>query len=379
MVRLKNADIKQILLDFGVINDKVTESISNLKIYHPKGFKLYEFEYAKKTWAIIFDDLAEDDPDKVIDKLTWKKQAELIKNPKVKEGYGYPFEQKTCYLISKKPLKKRLDQQVSERYVELTRSRIQNLIKDGRVKINGEIVKLPGVLIANNANIELDYQTDIKKVPIEIEILYEDDDIIAVNKPSGLLSHAIEGKDFEFTISDFIKKRVKSESSDLRFGIAHRLDRDTSGVLLCGKNELAVEKLKAQFKNRTIEKTYYAVTKGKIKMPEAIVDLPIARSIKHPSRFQVDPNGRKSQTHYRVIESNNLYNLVMLMPSTGRTHQLRVHLAYLNSPILGDRLYEGAKADRLMLHASEIKFTNLSGQRILVQAELPEIFYQWKK
>lgn len=379
MVRLKNSDIKQILLDFEVTDDKVSDSINNLKVSHPKGFKLYEFDFAKKSWAIIFDDLAEDDPGKVIDKLTWENQAEIIKNPKVKEGFGYPFEQKTCYLIHKKPLKKRLDQQVSGRNPGLTRSRVQNLIKEGRVKVNGEVVKLPGVLVSNSVDIELDYQTDVVKVPVEIEILYEDSEIMAVNKPSGILTHAIDGKDFEFTISDFVKQRVKSESSDLRFGIAHRLDRDTSGVLLCGKNEIAVDNLKKQFKARTIDKTYYAVTRGKIKIPEAIVDLPIARSIKHPSRFQVDPNGRKSKTHYKVIESNKLYNLVKLMPSTGRTHQLRVHLAYLNSPILGDRLYAGSKADRLMLHASEIRFTNLSGQKVIVQAELPEVFFKWTK
>jgi 23S rRNA pseudouridine1911/1915/1917 synthase len=156
--------------------------------------------------------------------------------------------------------------------------------------------------------------------------------------------------------------------------LVHRLDRDTSGVVILAKSPEVQEFLKKQFQNRTTHKTYYAVVSGRPKLDEVKIDLPIARDLKHPTMFRVDPNGKQSETYYKVLKSNDMYSLVELRPTTGRTHQLRVHLKYLGHPILGDPLYGEEKADRLYLHANKLEITLPGDKRVTFEAKLPKEF-----
>ena len=172
--------------------------------------------------------------------------------------------------------------------------------------------------------------------------------------------------------------------------LVHRLDRDTSGVVILGKNESTQTMLRKQFQDRKAHKTYYAIVEGRPKLDEAMIDLPMARNIKHPTTFVVDANGKPAQTYYKVIKAAEAKNpetgqveiltLLELRPTTGRTHQLRVHLNYLGTPILGDRVYGNSPANtklRLFLHASELEITipgQPANQRVTFKAPLPREF-----
>jgi len=156
----------------------------------------------------------------------------------------------------------------------------------------------------------------------------------------------------------------------------HRLDRATSGVMVCAKNQVTLSFLQKQFSDRKVKKTYMAVVKGHMKPAEAIIDMPIERNPKAPSTFRVGPNGKASQTKYTVVESRGDYDVVRLEPMTGRTHQLRVHLTHQKHPIVGDTFYNGEPADRLFLHAFSLEITLPGGEQKTFQAPLPKVFNQ---
>lgn len=260
--------------------------------------------------------------------------------------------------------RKRLDHILVEKYPEYNRSSLQNFIKSGFVTVNGENVQKPNAKIDEASEITLNLPTEQKKLP-KIPIIYEDDYVLVVNKPAGLLSMAKGEYCPEATLEDYGL-------------LVHRLDRDTSGVVILAKDPTTQKMLRRQFQDRKTHKTYAAIVDGTPKLPEAMIDLPIGRNLKHPTTFQVDRNGKPSQTKYRVLETKNDKSLLELKPTTGRTHQLRVHLKYLNTPILGDPVYGEAKsAPRLMLHAKELEIT-IPGQdsniRKTFTAPLPEVF-----
>ena len=220
----------------------------------------------------------------------------------------------------------------------------------------------------------------------DFPIIYEDKNVIVVDKPAGILTHSKGVLNDEFTVADFFKKRGSTFASDTnRTGIVHRLDRDTSGVIIGAKNPEAAKKLQKQFSERTTKKTYFAIVTGKLKQQKALIDLPIARNNSAPSTFKIDAKGKSAQTRYEVIARNGDYSLIKLQPKTGRTHQLRVHMNYLGAPILGDRVYGDAskKADRMFLHAESLEITIpplKSGEnsiRKIFTSELPEDFNQF--
>lgn len=262
--------------------------------------------------------------------------------------------------------RKRLDHILVELHPEYNRSSLQNFIKAGYVTVNGEIVKKPNSKVSASDQIVLNVPSEEKILP-KLPVIYEDDHVIVLNKPSGLLSMAKGEYCPEPTLEDYGL-------------LVHRLDRDTSGVVILAKDEKTQKMLRKQFQNRKTHKTYLAVVSGMPKLPEAMIDLPIARNLKRPTTFQVDQNGKPSQTYYRVIKSNHDKNLLELKPVTGRTHQLRVHLKYLNTPILGDPVYGEAKsAPRLMLHAKSLEITipgETGNQRKTFEAEAPAEFNQ---
>lgn len=257
----------------------------------------------------------------------------------------------------------RLDLLMKEIYKSYNRSSLQKFIESGFVTVDGETVLKPNTKVVRGVKIDLKVPETMKNADVKPEILYEDENVLVVNKPNGLLSEAKGEYCPERTLADFGL-------------VVHRLDRDTSGVMILAKNEETQIYLKKQFQARTVHKTYYAVVSGELKVVEANLDLPIMRDLKRPTTFRVDASGKPSETYYKVVKTNGKYSLVMLKPKTGRTHQLRVHMNYLGHPIVGDVVYSGEKAERLYLHAASLEITLPGGKRVTFESPLPAEFEQ---
>ena len=257
--------------------------------------------------------------------------------------------------------KVRIDVATFEQYPRYSRATIQKFIKNGQVTVDGDIADKPNTLIDENAHIELTVieAEEGKKPPV----IYEDDDVIVFNKPAGML-----------TVS---KGEYNPEPTLEQYGeIVHRLDRDTSGVIIVAKNFKAKSYLQKQFQDRKTHKTYFAVTVGHPKVDHAVINIPLTRNLKKPTTFMVSKDGREAITEYKVVAKNDKYSLIELKPRTGRTHQLRIHLAHIGTPILGDPVYnpKSPKADRMYLHAAALEITIPSGERLTFTADLPEEF-----
>ena len=207
----------------------------------------------------------------------------------------------------------------------------------------------------------------------DVPVLYEDEEIVVINKPAGVLTHAKGGISQEHTVADMLQPLTTFASDTNRAGIVHRLDRETSGVLVGARTPAAAEFLQKQFAQRTTKKTYIAIVEGVPKHTEALIDLPIGRSPAKPSTFRVDPKGKSAQTTYYVLDVQNGKSLVKLQPKTGRTHQLRVHMAHIGHPIVGDIVY-GTSAQRMFLHAYQLELTAPNGERMTFTAPVPEEF-----
>jgi len=270
---------------------------------------------------------------------------------------------------------KRVDNVIHELRPDLTRSMASKLIKMGKVTINNKIVTKPSQKVKINDKIIVDYDQNEydPNLEIDIPVIYEDDEVVVINKPLGLLSHAKGNFNKEPTVETWVKSRIKNIEGP-RAGIVHRLDRATSGVMILAKTLNAQKKLSKQFANRKVKKTYIAIVDGHLKENEALIDLPIERNPKKPQTFRVGINGKSAQTNYKVLDHNDKYTLVELKPTTGRTHQLRVHLNYLLHPIAGDIIYEGSKQDRMYLHALSLEITLPNSERRTFEAKLPPEF-----
>lgn len=259
--------------------------------------------------------------------------------------------------------KRRLDMILLETFPEYTRGTIQKFIKDGRVKVNDEVINKANTLI--DESVENNYTIDKPEINSENRppVIYEDENVIVFNKPAGMLSIKKGAYLAETAIEDFGE-------------VVHRLDRDTSGVIIVAKNEETKSKLQKQFAERKTHKTYYAVVVGQPKQPHALISVPLTRNLKKPTTFIVDKDGREATTEYKVIASGERFSLVELKPRTGRTHQLRIHMAHIGTPILGDPVYnpKSPKADRMYLHATSLEITIPEGKRMTFEAPLPESF-----
>lgn len=269
----------------------------------------------------------------------------------------------------------RLDVYVVQEYPRLSRAFAVKLIEEGAVRVNGKPEK-PGYKVRVSDTIEIDFdEASLDVIPeIELPILYEDNDVIVINKPIGVISHARGRYWDEASVASFVRQRVADIEGD-RAGIVHRLDRATSGVMICAKNQAALSMLQKQFSQRNTKKTYTAIVQGEMNPPAALIDMPIERNPKKPSTFRVGPNGKAAQTYYETTRSVNGYTLLELKPETGRTHQLRVHLEKQGHPIVGDVLYGGAEADRLYLHAHKLEITiPHNSERKVFEAPIPVEF-----
>ncbi len=270
-------------------------------------------------------------------------------------------------------VRKRLDAYLSENIPQVSRSFLQNLIDKGTIKVNGEMQKT-GYKLRANDTVDIDYDfTVLKQEEITLPIIYEDEDCIVVNKPLGVFSHSKGAFNPEGTVGSFIRPKLKGLDGD-RGGIVHRLDRATSGVMIAAKDATALSWLQKQFSQRKVKKTYYAVIKGAPELDKAIIEVPIERNPRDPKTFRPGKQGKPAITEYEVVEKGPTYSLIKLMPKTGRTHQLRVHLKYLGLPIVGDTIYEGESAPRMFLHAERLEITLPNKQRSVFEAPLPPEF-----
>ncbi|HMS93543.1 MAG TPA: RluA family pseudouridine synthase [Candidatus Saccharibacteria bacterium] len=360
-------------------DDHVPRHIEQLAFYHPiPTSTMVTFRFMKRKYYILFDDTVEDNTQAVVDQVRTVKQdetGEVIQNPNDHlMTYGLPFKGKDTYLFVAISDKKRLDIELAERYPDTSRSTWQKHVRAGHIKVNGGVQESPKFEVTENDVIAIDLprQTDFSHH--ELPIIYLDDNVIVIDKPVGVLTHSKGALNDEFTVAEFFRRYTTVGLETNRPGIVHRLDRDTSGVMIGARNEETAVMLQKQFADRKTKKEYMAVVTGHPKQDEALVDLPIGRNPTAPSTFRVDAGGKSAQTTYKVVESSDSYALVKLRPRTGRTHQLRVHMQYLGTPIVGDRVYGGVPADRLYLHAQSLEVTIPGGDRRTFVSDMPQEF-----
>ena len=365
MAKFNSGDLLDILRRFKVAGEEnVPRHIQEMKKLTPDAFsEIFSFKFNSTKYFIIIDGTAEDDENYIIGLLSTtygEIEGELIKNPR--DGllsFALPYQGKDVYLFRGETSKRRIDVLLHEKYPDFSRSTIQKYIKSGYVTVDQKVILKSNTTIDAKSNVSLDIP-EKSTFDDDFPIIYEDKNVIVVDKPAGILTHSKGVLNDEFTVADFFKKRGSTFANDTnRTGIVHRLDRDTSGVIICAKNPEAAKKLQKQFSERTTKKTYFAIVTGTLKQPKAMIDLPIARNNSAPSTFKIDAKGKSAQTRYEVLAQNGDYSLIKLQPKTGRTHQLRVHMSYLGAPILGDRVYNelSKKADRMYLHAESLEIT----------------------
>ena len=270
----------------------------------------------------------------------------------------------------------RLDQYVAQFWPEHSRSVWQKYIAAGHVLVNGTVETSAKFMLGEDDEVTVCAPDQPDFTDQTLPVVYEDEHVLVINKPSGVLTHAKGELLDEFTAADFVKSRMTEPEEGNRPGIVHRLDRDTSGILIAAKDSSTKHLLQKQFQDRKAHKTYLAVVSGVPKQLKATIDLPIERDPKKPSIHRVGPNGKQATTAYEVIGSNDRMSVIRLKPVTGRTHQLRVHMAYIGTPIVGDKLYGSSKSpiDRLCLHAESLEITIPPSRREQFYAKPPNDF-----
>ena len=278
---------------------------------------------------------------------------------------------------------RRIDQLLAEA-TGLTRSRVSQLIAEGQCTVDGQIERKAGARPRAGQTVTLTVPAPRPAVPqpedIPLEILYQDEDLAVVVKPCGMVVHPAAGNE-DGTLVNALLHHLDSLGGiggELRPGIVHRLDKDTSGLLLVAKNDAAQLALSRQLQDRQMEKHYRALVDGVMKEPSGRVEAPIARSKKDRKKMAVDPEGREAVTEWTVLAEGRGVTLLDVHILTGRTHQIRVHMKHLGHPVCGDPIYgspRGARVPRLMLHAWSLAFTHpRTGERMMFTAELPEAF-----
>ena len=280
--------------------------------------------------------------------------------------------------------KKRLDIFLTEIQTDISRSYIKKLIETGRVTVNGDPAKAHYKLKEDD-RVEVEVPDpeplDIKPEPIPLSIVYEDSDLIVIDKPPGMVVHPAPGHSSGTLVNALLHhcKDLAGIGGVERPGIVHRLDKDTSGLIVAAKTEVCMQSLTRQFKERDIHKVYLALAKGTFESKTGTIDVAIGRHKTHRKKMSTHTSaGREAQTRYEVIRQLNGFAHVRMFPKTGRTHQLRVHLASIGHPILGDLLYGGTlgpglpKIARQALHAHQLKLTHpVTGDSLQFESPLP--------
>lgn len=286
---------------------------------------------------------------------------------------------------SYKDIGKRLDLFICERIPKLSRSRVQKLISQGNVSVDGEKKsKSYAIKRKNNIEVNIPPLSKLKAEPedIKINIIYEDEDIIVLSKPAGIVVHPSPGHPTKTIVNAllFHTKFLSGISGVLRPGIVHRLDKQTSGLMIVAKNDDAHKNLSQQFKKKSVKKIYLALVHSRIEEDEGKIDAPIGRSRINRKKMSVIPEGKQAVTEFEVLKRFNNFTLIKVKPITGRTHQIRVHLSYIGKPVVGDvqygkgrRIEDYLKLKRHFLHALKLEFKHpRDGKEMSFEDKLPK-------
>ena len=287
--------------------------------------------------------------------------------------------------IIKEEKGKRLDSYIASQDSEITRTSAQRLIEEGNILVNGKKQKVSYKVCENDivtVEVSEPKEIELKAQDIPIEIIYEDKDIIVVNKPKGMVVHPANGNPDGTLVNALMsicKDSLSGIGGEIRPGIVHRIDKDTSGLLIVAKNDMAHVAMSEQIKNHEVKKTYIALVRGVIKENEATIDMPIGRSNTDRKKMAVTKNGKNAVTHIKVLERFDKYTLLEVNIETGRTHQIRVHLSYIGYPIVGDYTYSNGKNEFNIvgqcLHAKSLEFKHpITHKQMKLEAQLPEYF-----
>lgn len=279
----------------------------------------------------------------------------------------------------------RLDRYLAQALPDLSRAQAQRLIRQGRVALEGGIVKPstpvgPGMRVV--VRIPPSSPDELSPQLIPLQVVYEDEDLLVVDKPAGMVVHPAHGHQEGTLVNALLARYPDLAVGDAgRPGIVHRLDRDTSGLMVVAKTEAALEHLRRQFKGRSVRKTYKALVCGRPPSSEGVIEAPVGRDPRRRQRMAVIAGGRSARTYYELLETFAGYSLLAVSPETGRTHQIRVHLAWLGAPVAGDQVYgkergrrgkRGLGLARQFLHAWRLSFERLGGEGMVTfESPLP--------
>ena len=290
------------------------------------------------------------------------------------------------FIVEKEEEGKRIDAYLAKKE-DISREHVQRIIKEENILVNGKKTK-PAYKVQKNDKIALEEEQpkeiELKAQEIPIEIIYQDDDIIVVNKPKGMVVHPGNGNPDGTLVNSLMaicKDSLSGIGGEIRPGIVHRLDKDTSGVLVVAKNDKAHINLSNQIKNHEVEKTYIALVRGIVKENEATINMPIGRNKNDRKKMAVEKDGKEAITNFKVLERYPKDNCTLLEVKieTGRTHQIRVHLSHIGYPVIGDEVYSNGKnkwgIKGQCLHAKKLKFKHpITGKEMEFEAELPDYF-----
>lgn len=291
------------------------------------------------------------------------------------------------FVVKKEDDKIRIDSYLAKQKNGLSRVAVQRLIEEEKILVNGKKTKASYKIQENDKIIveeDKPKETNLKAQNIPIEIIYEDKDIIVVNKPKGMVVHPANGNPDGTLVNAVMaicKDSLSGIGGEIRPGIVHRIDKDTSGILIVAKNDKAHINLSEQIKNHQVKKTYIAIVRGIVKENEATINMPIGRSTRDRKKMAVVKNGKEAITHFKVLERDFEHNITLLEVTieTGRTHQIRVHLSQIGYPIIGDVVYSNGKNEwgiqGQCLHAKSLQFKHPNtGEEMYLEAQLPEYF-----
>ncbi len=272
----------------------------------------------------------------------------------------------------------RLDLVLKELFPDLSREKVKEIIESGKVSVDGKTVTKPSFRVKVNSTIKVEelepFRDILKPYDLHIDILYEDESIIVVDKPAGLAVHPAPSIKDPTLVNALISKTELAPVNNVRPGIVHRLDKDTSGLMVLAKTFQSYNNLVKQMQERKVHKEYIAVVHGKVK--SGSISLPIGRSPSDRTKMKVLPSGRMAITHYESLEVIGDYSVVRVRIETGRTHQIRVHLAYIGHPVVGDKVYGIEEKEKLInrqaLHSSRLSFLHpITGKALDFHSPLP--------